>query len=567
MTPQDIILNDENPKPRPTPPADADRPMTISRPAGLDLTALFMILGGGLIVGTILQQQKLDYCPNDASRWDTVYYLVEHGTYEYLPERDTWWNRKKPTSPFEVPPFWTIDLVAKKDAAGNYHYYSSKPPLLPTMAAGIVLGIEKTSALLKPILKPVAEAFTLREIPLVADYKQHPWFIMRTTLIILQAIPFMLFVWVLGRYVRERTESAFVAHFCIAVAALGTYLTPWSITFNNHVPAAFAALFALVATARIWYDGRREWYWFAAAAFFAALAATMELPAAALGVAVLLALLIRDWKRTLLFAVIPAAIPIAAGLYTNYLAMGTIRPAYSDFGVVGGLYDYPGSYWLKPTGMDALSEPKRVYLLHILIGHHGFFLLTPILAVALLGAGRHLRALGVGLAALLSVALVAFMVLVIFDVRSDGRIAAAIEQTLAPYASSFHLPRGYTLLAPAIVLLLVNIGMYLAAPARPQPMLALLVLLISAVVAGFYTIKTNNYGGGTQGARWLFWLIPLWLLLLPAGVEWVARSLLGRILCYKLLLISMITVAFAFRQPWSDSWAHILFRHLGWIRY
>ena len=35
----------------------------------------------------------------------------------------------------------------------------------------------------------------------------------------------------------------------------------------------------------------------------------------------------------------------------------------------------------------------------------------------------------------------------------------------------------------------------------------------------FYTWnpKARNYGGSTQGLRWLFWLIPFWLVVLPPG--------------------------------------------------
>ena len=66
--------------------------------------------------------------------------------------------------------------------------------------------------------------------------------------------------------------------------------------------------------------------------------------------------------------------------------------------------------------------------------------------------------------------------------------------------------------------------------------LAYLTTVLTIVVLAFYTWnpKARNYGGSTQGLRWLFWMIPLWLLLLPKGVEpgetrtWVRRlALLG----------------------------------------
>ena len=44
--------------------------------------------------------------------------------------------------------------------------------------------------------------------------------------------------------------------------------------------------------------------------------------------------------------------------------------------------------------------------------------------------------------------------------------------------------------------------------------LAYLTTVLTIVVLAFYTWnpKARNYGGSTQGLRWLFWMIPLWLL-------------------------------------------------------
>ena len=46
-----------------------------------------------------------------------------------------------------------------------------------------------------------------------------------------------------------------------------------------------------------------------------------------------------------------------------------------------------------------------------------------------------------------------------------------------------------------------------------------MTLVLTVPVLAFYTWnpKARNYGGSTQGLRWLFWLIPFWLLLLPRG--------------------------------------------------
>ncbi|MFL2870413.1 MAG: hypothetical protein ACJZ8O_06635 [Pirellulaceae bacterium] len=50
-------------------------------------------------------------------------------------------------------------------------------------------------------------------------------------------------------------------------------------------------------------------------------------------------------------------------------------------------YDYPGSYWLDGNrrGID-IGEPSRAaYLLHMTVGHHGVFSLTPLWILSLLG--------------------------------------------------------------------------------------------------------------------------------------------------------------------------------------
>ena len=48
---------------------------------------------------------------------------------------------------------------------------------------------------------------------------------------------------------------------------------------------------------------------------------------------------------------------------------------------------------------------------------------------------------------------------------------------------------------------------------------AWLTILLTVAMLAFYTWnpKARNYGGSTQGLRWLFWLIPFWLVSLPSG--------------------------------------------------
>ena len=71
---------------------------------------------------------------------------------------------------------------------------------------------------------------------------------------------------------------------------------------------------------------------------------------------------------------------------TNYLAHDSLRPPYAHRAAGDNWYDYPGSYWYgKRQGVD-LGEPSQLrYALHVLIGHHGIFSLTPIWLLSLIG--------------------------------------------------------------------------------------------------------------------------------------------------------------------------------------
>lgn len=445
------------------------------RPRSLvDLSPLMILITAVLIVGTILHRQQLMYSPNDSSRWNTVYYLAQHGTYEYLPVTDVKWAHRgtKPGEPiplWDTPVLWTIDMIRV-----DGKMYSSKPPLLPTVLAGIAWTIGKTTG---------------------QTFHENPWFIERSILILAQVVPFVIMLLLLRRHVFRATESAFARHFAIAVACFGTLLTPWLVALNNHVIAAATGMIALDAAIRIWYENRREWYWFAIAGFFAAFTACIELPAGLLAVVLFVALLVKDHKRTLIAGLIPALIPTAAALYTNHIVTGQLMPAYESWNEPGGFYDYPDSYWNKRSGIDALDEPKHVYLAHMLVGHDGFFSLTPVLLVALAGITIELCR------------------------RSDRALLAGVT------------------------------------------------LAMTATVIVVYVVKTNNYGGGCQGFRWLFWILPMWLLFLPAGVEWFARHAVGRYALYALFVISVFSAGFALDNPFTQNWLRLLMNKAGIINY
>src|SRR4051794_3581010 len=67
---------------------------------------------------------------NDISRWCTVWSLLEKGTYaiDDCPWQSKTMDKVKRDAPFQV---------LEKGEKPVEHYYSSKPPLLPTMIAGV----------------------------------------------------------------------------------------------------------------------------------------------------------------------------------------------------------------------------------------------------------------------------------------------------------------------------------------------------------------------------------------------------------------------------------------------
>ena len=397
-----------HPGEKPPIPPSGSVPLSTRRRVPTDMTGFFIVLAGVVICSALLTRTKLEHCVNDGSRWNTVFYLVEYGTYEFLPE----WgqfngvvkrgveSREKHAEKFngknspeekaritnlvrkfgdryyrhvwDIPPFQTVDMICITDAEDRQHFYSSKPPLLSTCAAGVVIGLEK-------VVPPIAQTLTHISRPLRSpdsasarreaagsasqpaqpahepafgdgfSFRERPMLYMRLTVILVQVIPFLLMIWVIRKHVIEQTDSPFVQNFCIGAAALATYLTSYAAPLNNHLVAAYCVLFAVHAVVRIWRDGRREWYWFVLAGLFGGLCHGLELPATLLTIAVFVAVLYKSRKRALLFCLPAMLIPIAASLYTTYLVTGSVMPIPARFNEPRpkGLFDYDGSYWHK----------------------------------------------------------------------------------------------------------------------------------------------------------------------------------------------------------------------------
>ena len=188
---------------------------------------------------------------------------------------------------------------------------------------------------------------------------------------------------------------------------------------------------------------------------------------AALGVP----LLIARARPTLLFFLPGALVPIVALFACNYAAIGTLQPAYSE---------------VRRAVVQLRGQP--------------------------LGEGRHAAAKGID-----------------FNQEPTARLrvppAARAPRLVQPDAGV--VPRARRL---------VGLGIRSAADVRKlfagrrrgtgwtPELFAAMTLVVSVVVFAFYLTRTQsyNYGGFTSGPRWLFWLIPLWLLAIPPAADRLA---------------------------------------------
>lgn len=493
---------------------------------------------------------------NDKSRWCTIAALAIEGTYEIdklLEIRDPPKNRRT---------WYTIDLVRHRGNDGELHYYSSKPPLLPTLYTGVYLAVRAVTG---------------------ATLMKQTFFVARILLILVNLLPLILLWIIMARKATRDQELSLWAVGILAVfIAFGTFLSTFNNTLNNHLPAAVAAGISLWCLDHILQKGQRQWYWFAICGLATSFTAANEMPALFWLVIIGALLLWIDARRTLL-AYVPALLPVAIGFFvTNYIAHGVWRPAYThrDLGakvfelpVEAGTspstlsveklvaackdnnlsfspssvirparraevyelwdetnqqrlglrldlpntigvyqwddwYDYPGSYWIgdRKKGVD-LGEPSKItYAFHCLIGHHGIFSLTPFWLLAVYGA--------------------------IVSFRRSDKISFA---TLA----------------------------------NPQLLLVGAIVITTLVCTGFYLarpLEDRNYGGVCSGLRWVFWMTPLWFWLACEGLKSVKHFAFRRA-TELALLISVFSSNYPWTNPWTAPWIMQLWEHWGLINY
>ncbi len=407
---------------------------------------------------------------NDRSRWLTIRSLVEEGTYEI----DNF---------FRQPRWDSIDMVSHKGRDGEQHYYSSKPPLLATILAGEYWIIHKLTG------------HTLGT---------HPYEIGRFMLLSFN-VPLMLLMFTLvAKLAEDLGTGDWGRLFVVATATMGTLLTTFAITLNNHIFGAASAVVALYCYVKIARGDRASGWMFFLCGLATAFTFANELPAASLLALLGVLLLARDWKRTLLFGLPGVAIVMAAYFSTIYIAHDSLRPPYShrsetdpDDDWYTYSYEKDGrtiqSYWQNRQGID-IGEPEvGNYIFHCLIGHHGIFSLTPVWLLTMAGLGM-------------------------WSVRGD----------------------------------------------RLRRELALGILALTIICFVFFMLRPQmdrNYGGMTSGLRWMFWFTPLWLVGMLPAAQWMGQSRIGRGIALALLAASALSVTYPTWNPWVQPWIYDAMEH------
>ena len=119
-------------------PVEPEFAIAESRPEARRFVALLVITTATALALGLALKLPTQFGANDISRWSTVWSLLERGTYaiDDCPWQSRTQDKVKRPAPFQ-----------QKEPGKEpiEHFYSSKPPLLPTMIAGVLYPFRKAT--------------------------------------------------------------------------------------------------------------------------------------------------------------------------------------------------------------------------------------------------------------------------------------------------------------------------------------------------------------------------------------------------------------------------------------
>ncbi|MBI1318192.1 MAG: hypothetical protein GC168_04465 [Candidatus Hydrogenedens sp.] len=284
------------------------------------------------------------------SRLATAYALVHHGH---------WWiddRGEDHPNPFEAG---TVDKVEL-----DGRILSTKPPVLPLLMTAEYAAFHH------------GLGWTLME-----DRDQTRWMI-RFMVFTLSVLPMAAALVFFALALRMLGATEAVSLFLTAALAFGSQVMGFAPGINNHVPCvAVLCVMGYIVVGLVTRKLPPRPVYFYAYGLCGALVFTLDMPATIYAAAAGLALLAKFPRQASMFGGAGLALPLLAHFAAMLDSSGSILPIQTR----ESLYLYEAAYWRNPGGIDALNEPKLIYLFHMTFGRFGTFLLFPVLALGLAG--------------------------------------------------------------------------------------------------------------------------------------------------------------------------------------
>jgi hypothetical protein len=336
----------------------------------------------------------------------------------------------------------------------------------------------------------------------------HPYEIGRFLLLFVNILPLVCMFVLVARLAEQFGQTDGGRIFVVAVATLGTFLSTFATVLNNHIVAAVCATVALYAVVQIRCVGKEHFGWFFVAGLMAALTAATELPALLLLVLLGLYLFIKAPRKTTC-GFLPAVLLVVAAFFTtNYVAHDSWRPPYAHRSATD-----PEDNWYEYT-YEVNGKQQQSYWL----------------------APRGI------------------------DQGEPCRGTYALHVLVGHH--------GILSLTPVWLLSIIGMCLWLWRGPGPTRELAILVVLLTVICLAFYIgfrpQQDRNYGGMTSGFRWMFWFVPLWLLVMLPAADELDKSSSGKALGLALLALSVMSVTYPTWNPWTHPWIYHWMEYWGW---
>jgi len=293
------------------------------------------------------------------SRLSTVHTLTEYGT----------WSLDS-ISQEDPLPFSTVDrvMVGGRVVDGvtlDGYIISSKPPLLPLAMTALY-----------QLQKPFA-GWDLRN-------EQDVIPVARFMTILLMTASYGIALFFFAKILVVLEIRIAVRLVLIASLAFGSQLFGFATIINNHVPGTAMLLIAIYHAIALGRGAVDPSAWrFSAFGIAGALACTIDMPAGVFVAMAGLYLLVLHPRRTLIWVLPAAALPLALHFGIMIAVTDSPLPVQTR----EAAYYYQGSYWRHPVGIDALNEPKSIYGFHMTFGRKGLFSLYPIMLAGIAAVG------------------------------------------------------------------------------------------------------------------------------------------------------------------------------------